>query len=97
MSRPNYFGGLEGFAAKLVSLVITLVFFSIYTAAAKGFESSWFELTGILTLFWVIYEILGYILFVFFNFFARNKFSKYDEEEPEPNDGDKDIVTVKEK
>lgn len=97
MSKPIFFGGLEGFTAKVVSFLLTLTFFSIYAAALKGLTVSWFELSGILLLFWAVYEFLGYILFAFFNFFSRNKFSKYEEENQVEDDTNKDIVTVKEK
>ncbi len=93
MTRKKYFGGLEGIIAKLVSLIITVVFFAIYNLTSDKLEASWFELTGILLLFWLIYEILGYVLFLFFVFFGNNRFERIDEEVEEDKDSS-EIVTV---
>lgn len=78
MKKP-FFAGLEGIAARLVSFIITLVFFIIYVSTSGGVEFDWYQMAGTLTLFWLCYEGVGYLLFLFFNFFARNNLTKVDE------------------
>ena len=89
MAQKSYLGGLEGSIAKMVSLMINLAFFSIYTISQDGLQVSWFELVGVLLLFWVIYEVLGYILYIFFSFFARTKISRVEENSKEIVNQDK--------
>lgn len=81
MTRKSFFGGLEGLTAKFLSLAITLVFFIIYTMTSGGYDANWFEFSGTLILFTLLYEAIGYSMYIFFRFFSRSRVTAVKEED----------------
>lgn len=73
MKEYNFFAGLEEVGGRFGSLFITLGLFAVY-GWAKGIVSlDWFQVSGYLTLFWFLYELLSYFLFQTFRYFAASK------------------------
>jgi hypothetical protein len=72
MKNRKFFAGLEEVLARLLGLGVTLVFFAVYVSAKGTILADWYGIIGYLSLFWLIYEILSYILFLAFAFFSRD-------------------------
>jgi hypothetical protein len=70
--NKNFFAGLEEVTSRLISLVITSAFFLVYISAKPNQEIliNWTQLLIILSVFWLVYELLGYLLFTAFNYFG---------------------------
>jgi predicted membrane protein len=71
--NKNFFTGLEEVASRLISLVITSAFFLVYISAKTNQEIlvNWTHLLLILSIFWLVYELLGYLFFMIFNYFGN--------------------------
>jgi predicted membrane protein len=71
MINKAFFAGSEEVIARLVSLFISLLFFAIYMVAKVSVVIDMYRLLTFLSIFWVVYEILAYILFMIFKFFSK--------------------------
>lgn len=71
--NKNFFAGLEEVSSRLISLVITSAFFLVYISAKPNQEMlvNWTQLLIILSVFWLVYELLGYLFFTVFNYFGK--------------------------
>ncbi len=78
MSENKFLAGLEEGFARIIALVLTLIFFLIYTAAVEQVTLNWLQALAWLGLFWFVYEVISFLLFSVFTFFARNKIAKQD-------------------
>jgi hypothetical protein len=73
MKEYNFFAGLEEVGGRFGSLFITLGLFAVY-GWAKGIVSlDWFQVSGYLGLFWLLYELFSFLLFKTFRYFAGSK------------------------
>jgi uncharacterized membrane protein len=72
MKNRKFFAGLEEVLARILGLCVTLVFFAVYVSAKGTILADWYGIIGYLSLFWLIYEILSYILFIAFAYFSRD-------------------------
>ncbi len=74
MSR-SFYSGFEEVVSRLLSLILTLVFFSIYISAKS--ESiiflDWSKMLVFLGIFWLTTEVLSAILHFIFCQFSKNK------------------------
>jgi phosphotransferase system glucose/maltose/N-acetylglucosamine-specific IIC component len=73
MNKKSFIPGSEGFLAKLVSLIFTIAFFSVYSAGTKGITNNWSDIIWLLLLFAVIYEVIGYVFFKIFSMMTAQK------------------------
>lgn len=73
MTEKSFLSGLEEVVARIAGLILTLVFFIIYATSRTTVTLDWYGLTAHLIIFWIIYEIVSYILFVIFRFFSKNQ------------------------
>jgi hypothetical protein len=71
----NYFAGMEETVGRFLSFFATLVFFSIYILSkdTNTLLLDWSKLMIHLTIFWFVYELIGYILFLILMQFSKNK------------------------
>ena len=69
----EFLSGLEEVVARIVSLVITMLISIAYTLGNPFNQPKWQEIALFLLGFWFAYEIIGYILFTLFRFFASKK------------------------
>ncbi len=74
MNHSKNYTSTEELMARLLSLFITLAFFSVYILT-KGQIAivDWTILITHLGIFWVVYEFIGYGFFVILHQFASNK------------------------
>jgi uncharacterized membrane protein len=72
MKNRKFFAGLEEVLARILGLCVTLVFFAVYVSAKTTINTDWYGIIGYLSLFWLIYEVLSYILFIAFAYFSRD-------------------------
>jgi uncharacterized membrane protein len=72
MKNRSFFSGLEEVFARLLGLFVTLIFFAVYVSAKVDVKLDWYGMCGYLALFWVIYEILSFVLFRAFVFFSKD-------------------------
>jgi hypothetical protein len=71
MNEKSFLSGLEEVIARFAGLVLTLIFFIIYATSRTTVTLDWYGLSAHLIIFWIIYEIVSYILFVIFQFFSK--------------------------
>jgi hypothetical protein len=83
--QSNFYAGLEEGIARILGLIITVIFFIIYITASEKIEIDWYTGTGMLVLFWLIYEAISLVLFIMFSFFGKNKLDK-EKKNSEPAD-----------
>ena len=71
----NYFAGMEETVGRFLSFFATLVFFSIYILSkdTNTLTLDWSKLMIHLTIFWFVYELIGYVLFLILMQFSKNK------------------------
>lgn len=71
--NKNFLAGLEEVSSRLISLVITSTFFLVYISAKPNQEMlvNWTQLLIILSIFWLVYEFLGYLFFMIFGYFGK--------------------------
>jgi|GEM_PF-5483837 len=69
----EFISGLEEVVARTVSLVITMLIFIAYILGNPFVVPRWQEIALFLLGFWFAYEIIGYILFMLFKFFANKQ------------------------
>ena len=72
----NYFAGMEETVGRFLSFFATLVFFSIYILSKEPRQElalDWSKLMIHLTIFWFVYELIGYILLLILMQFSKNK------------------------
>lgn len=69
----EFISGLEEIVARMVALVITMLIFIAYTLGNPFIQPRWQEIALFLLGFWFAYEIIGYILFMLFKFFANKQ------------------------
>jgi hypothetical protein len=82
MNKKSFIPGSEGFLAKIVSVIFSIAFFSVYSAGTKGITNNWSDIIWLLLLFTVIYEVIGYVFFKIFSMMTLQKKIKM-----EQNDG----------
>jgi hypothetical protein len=70
MENRKFFAGLEEVFGRFGGLFVTLVLFAVYGWAKGNVSLDWFQVSGYLALFWLIYEIFSYIFFKTFRYFA---------------------------
>lgn len=73
MDNRNFLSGLEEAFARLIAACLSfLLFFAFWSGGYKAEEAlTPTELVVQLLVFWLIYEVFGFILFVFFKFFSK--------------------------
>lgn len=72
--NKNFFAGLEELFARVASFLLVIIGFVIFILARNvNFILDWLGLVQVLSLFWLIYEVLGLIFFQAFHFFARQQ------------------------
>ncbi len=76
MKNRRFFTGLEEVFARFLSLFVSLTLFSVYVTAKSTITLDWYGLAGYLGLFWLIYELLGYVFFLAFVFFSKDDVSE---------------------
>jgi hypothetical protein len=84
-NKNNFYAGLEEGIARILGLILTVIFFVIYITASEKIEIDWYSGTGMLVLFWLVYEAISLVLFIMFSFFGKNKLDK-DNKKSEPAD-----------
>jgi len=67
----SYFSGLEEALARLVSAIVTILGFLIYVSAKGSIVIGWRETIVALAAFWVIHEIIGFLMYLFFRYFSN--------------------------
>ena len=74
MNNSKNYTSTEELMARLLSLLITLAFFSIYILT-KGQIAvvDWTVLITHLAIFWLVYEVISYTFFTILHQFASNK------------------------
>ncbi len=73
MYQKKYFSSSEEMVAKIVSFLLNCLFVIVFFLAETKLDFSWMEAIFLVTVFVVLYEILGYIFFLIFKFFSTNK------------------------
>ncbi len=76
--NSKFLAGLEEGFARIISLILTLIFFLIYVVAVEEVVLNWLQALAWLGLFWLVYEVISLLLFSVFVFFTKNKISKRD-------------------
>jgi|GEM_PF-3604580 len=77
MPSKSFLSGLEELLARVVSLVLTLLFFVIYALSnSQSLTLDWFQLAVHLSIFWIVYETLALIFFQTFLFFSTKSVDK---------------------
>jgi len=71
MFDGSFFSGLEEVVARLISFLVSVTFFVIYIAGQGKLELDWYKAAIILGFFWILYELISYILFLILSFFSR--------------------------
>ena len=69
----DFISGLEEIVARLVALVTTMLITIAYTLGNPFNQPKWQEIALFVLGFWFAYEVIGYILFRLFKFFAAKK------------------------
>ncbi len=71
--NKNFFAGIEEVISRLLAAVISMVFFLIYIYARPDQEVTlnWSGLLAMLGIFWLVYEFIGYVLYLIFVYFSR--------------------------
>jgi hypothetical protein len=69
-NKKVFLSGMEEIFARLVGLIIDLIFFGIYALARNPVTYEWTNFLVTLLIFWLIYELLSVVLFQFFHFFS---------------------------
>jgi hypothetical protein len=72
MTEKSFLSGLEEVVARFAGLILTLLFFIIYATSRTTITLDWYGLSAHLIIFWLIYELISYILFIIFRFFSKN-------------------------
>lgn len=96
----NFFAGMEEAVARFLSLIVSLIFFSINILSQnpQTLFFDWKNLMIYLAIFWLVYEFCAYFLFLVLIQFSKNKNlqkeldKKQNEEKPE-----KDLEILPEK
>lgn len=70
MNSKSFIAGLEELVARVVSLVLSILFFTVYTYATGVLSVNWQSMVTYLLLFWLLYEALSFILYTIFKFFG---------------------------
>ena len=76
----SFFAGIEEVASRALSLILSVLLFSVYALAKEDLYFEIASVAGSLVLFWLVYETLAYVFFLVFNYFS-NKSEKGDEED----------------
>jgi hypothetical protein len=76
MNTKRFFTGLEEIFGRFVGLFFAIVLFAVYFSAKGVFTANWYELSGWLLLFWLVYEVLSYGFFKAFMFFSKDETSE---------------------
>lgn len=71
MFGRNFFSGLEEVVARLISFLVSVTFFVIYIAGQGKFDLDWYKAAIVLGFFWILYELISYILFLILSFFSK--------------------------
>ena len=71
--NKNFFAGIEEVVSRLISAVITTIFFLVYVSAKTNSEIvlNWSGLLVSLAIFWLVYEFLAYCLYMIFVYFSK--------------------------
>jgi hypothetical protein len=80
----SFYSGFEEVVSRLISLIITMVFFSIYIFAKSDnlILLDWSKMLAFLGIFWLTAEVLSAILHFVFCQFSKNKI-QFSEKKPE--------------
>lgn len=71
--KKTFFAGQEEVFARLASLVINCLFFTIFIVAKDYITLQWKEMLIVLGIFWILYELVAILLFQMFVFFSSNR------------------------
>jgi len=74
--KPNNFlAGMEEAVARFLSLIVSLIFFSIniLSQTPQRFTFEWKNLMIYLAIFWLVYEFCAFFLFLVLLQFSKNK------------------------
>lgn len=71
ISQKSFFAGQEEVFARIISLLLSSLFFVIFTVAKETVTLKWDNVLYSLGIFWIIYESLSLLLFQIFKFFAK--------------------------
>jgi len=66
----QFLSGLEETIARFASLILSVLFFSIYIVAVEQVSLDWKSASLALAFFWFVYELIAFILFTVFKFFG---------------------------
>lgn len=68
----SFIAGLEELVARIISLILSILFFAVYSLAVGDITVNWTSIVSYMLIFWVVYEGLAYILYLIFKFFGGN-------------------------
>ena len=82
----SFYSGFEEVVSRLISLILSMVFFSIYITAkdAKVIILDLPKMLVFLGIFWLTYEVVSAILFFVFCQFSKNKLEEMEESKLKP-------------
>lgn len=63
---------MEILLARSVGIVFAVLIFSVYTLGSGGIRADWVQIAGTLFLFGIVYELLSWLFFNLFRYFAAN-------------------------
>jgi hypothetical protein len=82
MSHPKSFlAGLEESLARIISVALTVLIGGVYVSGRDGLNLQVVDSMQLLGAFWLVYEILSYIFFLMFKFFAGSQEKSEDSSE----------------
>lgn len=64
---------METMLAHTFGMIFSVLIFSVYTLGRGGAQADWVQVAATLLLFGVVYEILSWLFFNLFNYFAARK------------------------
>lgn len=73
MFPKNFLSGLEEIFARVFGFLAVSIVFLVFVYARGFLNLDWYSTAGLLSLFWILYELLSYILFLLFAFFSKKQ------------------------
>ena len=64
---------METVLAHTFGMIFAVLIFSVYTLGRGGAQADWVQVAATLLLFGIVYEILSWLFFNLFNYFAARK------------------------
>jgi hypothetical protein len=64
---------MENILAHTFGMLFAVAIFSVYTLGRNGIQSDWVQIAGTLVVFGIVYELLSWLFFNLFQYFATTR------------------------